>query len=186
MLLQLQPLREHLRTMPSLIESRQTPQSMATHSDIQSYLSDADLESLLSLDWDVPEHQETQSYPAAPPEVPCSSGTAATLADPAVVIYNNSRLCNTKEVGKLAIALARDAYFGDEVLRQSTTYSWKGNSRVLDSAKLSSLLSIIHANPAFSKMSKEEFSRIVKLKILSSLQHHCKYLRGLKKSDFIA
>lgn len=176
-------------TLPSLIESRQPPQPMATSSDVQSYLSDADLESLLSLDWEVPEqsqYQETQSHPAPPPDaiaVPCSSGTAVTiqsLADPAVVIYNNSRLCNTKEVGKLAIALAREAYFGDEVLRQSTIHG-KGNSKALDSAKLSSLLSVIHANSAFSKMSKEEFSRVVKPKILSSLQHHCKYLRGLKK-----
>lgn len=180
---------------PFLIESRQSSQPMATSSDVQSYLSDADLESLLSLDWDVPEqsqlrenkYQEAQFHPAAVPSdtntVPCSSGTATTgqcLADPAVVIYNNSRLCNTKEVGKLAIALARDAYFGDELLSQSTLHG-KGNSRALDSSKLSSLLSLIHANPAFSKMSKEEFSQIVKPKIMSSLQHHCKYLRGLKK-----
>ena len=175
-------------TLPSLIESRQPPQPMAACSDVQSYLSDADLESLFSLDWEVPDqsqYQETQSYPVAPPDtsaVPCSSGTAVTiqsLADPAVVIYNNSRLCNTKEVGKLAIALARDAYFGDELLRHSTIQG-KGKYKALDSAKLSSLLSVIHANSAFSKMSKEEFSRMVKLKILSSLQHHCKYLRGKK------
>ena len=92
---------------------------------------------MFSLDWEVPEQSQKkkiQSYPAAPPDtsaVPCSSGTAVTiqsLADLAVVIYNNSRLCNTKEVGKIAIALAHDAYFRDEVLRQSTIHG-KGNSK---------------------------------------------------------
>lgn len=180
-------------TLPSLVESKYPSQPMATSSDLQSYLSDADLESLLSLDWETPEqnqprenkYQEAQSCPLPPDMggIPCSSGSvtdAQGLADPSVVIYNNSRLCNVKEVGKLAIALARDAYFGDEVLSQSTIHG-KGNSRVLDNSKLSSLLSVIHANSAFSKMSKEEFSNIVKPKVFSSLQHHCKYLQWLKK-----
>ena len=78
--------------------------------------------------------------------------TIQSLADLAVVIYNNSRLCNTKEVGKIAIALAHDVYFGDEVLCQSTIHG-KGNSKALDNTKLSSLLlNVIHANLALFKM----------------------------------
>ena len=70
--------------LPSLVESKQPSQPMAIFSDVQSYLNDADLVSLLSLDWKVPEqnqqnqlrenkYQESLSYPL-PAEMDVLSG----------------------------------------------------------------------------------------------------------------
>ena len=77
---------------------------------------------------------------------------------------------------KLAVLLANESFFGANVLQQSTV-TGKGKSKALDSAKMSSLLSVIHASPAFCKMSKEEFSSKVKSKVIKAIAHHCKYLR---------
>ena len=76
-------------------------------------------------------------------------------------MYNNKWWCNDKDVGKLVVVLARDAFFGELTFSQCTI---KGrNSKrypklALDADKLSMLLSTIHADSAFSKLTKEEFS----------------------------
>lgn len=70
------------------------------------------------------------------------------------------------------------------MLSQSTIHG-KGNSRTLDISKLSSILSVICANWAFYKMSKEEFSNMVKPKVVSSLQRHCKYYVNAEKVTMV-
>ena len=102
------------------------------------------------------------------------------LIDPSVVIKNNPHLCNNEDVGRLAVTLARKAFFEETVLLQSTVTGKKGkntNKPALDNNKLSSLLSAIHADPAFGQMSKEVFSTTVKPKVMTAIAHHCKYLR---------
>jgi len=177
-----------LPSMPTLVtaqpdcDSRQQSNTL-DYSDVFS--SDIDLESLLSLDWELPPSQveETKSQPEEA-VVTHSKTQDQGLANPAVVMYNNRRWCNEKDVGKLAVVLARDAYFGEEVLSKCTPKgrNTKGTSKnALDANKLSMLLSTIHADPAFSKLTKEEFSKQVKPKIITAIGHRCKYLRGLQK-----
>jgi len=87
-------------------------------------------------------------------------------------MYNNKRRCNDKDVGKLAVVLACDAYFGELALSQCTIKgrNSKGSPKpALDANKLSMLLSTIHADSAFSKMTKEEFSKQIKPKIISAI-----------------
>jgi len=77
-------------------------------------------------------------------------------------MYINRRWCNEKDVGKLAVVLASDTYFGEEVSSKCTLIgrNTKGTSKnALDANKLSMLLSTIHADSAFSKLTKEEFSK---------------------------
>lgn len=165
-------------TTPLDCRSKQQTQTLS-YSEV---LSDADLESLLSLDWELPPPSQVEETRSQPEEAAAIHGKPLDqgLADPAVVMYKNRRWCNDKDVGKLAVVLARDAYFGEEALSQCTI---KGRSTkaALDGNKLSMLLGTIHADPAFSKLTKEEFSKQVKPKIISAIGHRCKYLRGLQK-----
>jgi len=178
-------------------------------SEISSYVSDMDLESLLALDWDAPSSSDRQVEIVGHPGVTQSNGRDAPsssnlhakfvdqpdasrsdsgeqkepqvqLIDPSIVIKKNSHLCNDEDVGRLAVTLAREAFFGESVLLQSTVTGKKDKKTkkpALDNTKLSSLLSAIHADPAFSQMSKEDFSSKIKPKIMTAIAHHCKYLR---------
>ena len=53
----------------------------------------------------------------------CDKDDALTLVefvDPKIVIQKNSHYCNVNDVGKIAAALARDSFFGVDILRKST------------------------------------------------------------------
>ena len=104
------------------------------------------------------------------------------LIDPSIVIQNNQNLCTEDDVGKLAVLLARESFFGENILLQSTIKGKgkKGNS-ALEGSKLSSLVSTIHGTAVFQGMSREDFSNNIKPKIVKAIQHHCKYLRTKKQ-----
>jgi len=180
-------------------------------SEISSYVSDIDLDSLLALDWDAPSSSNRQveinqivnpisfsqsknmDGPSTNYHIGDQSNVFKTpkeqsekkvkLIDPSIVIKNNPHLYNEDNVGRLAVTLAREAFFGETVSTESTVTGKKdksSNKPALDHSKLSSLLSAIHANPAFSQMSKETFSTLIKPKIMTAIRHHCKYLRQKK------
>ena len=165
-------------------------QPQSTASDVESFnISDTDLESLLSFDWECPKvcgketnpMQTPTDYNAAKGESACEDSAAKQVfVDLKIIIQNNSRYCNENDVGKVAAALARDSFFGVDVLRKSTLSGGHGQ-QALDKAKISSLLSVIHNDSAFCKLSKEEFSKAIKPKVIGAIRHQCKYWRAKQK-----
>ena len=61
-------------------------------------------------------------------------------------------------MGKLACMLARQSYFGDDVLKVSTVHGKSAQYHALNPQKLSALLAMIHELPQFREKSKQEFS----------------------------
>lgn len=175
-------------TSPFLQPMPRTTQLQSVVSDIESFnISDTDLESLLSFDWDCPQEtgKEADHMQPPPDEATANESTCednVSLVDPKLIIKNNSHFCNVNDVGKLANILARDSYFGINILCKSTL-GGKGGQQALDSAKISSLLSVIHNDAAFSELSKEEFSKLIKPKVLGAIRHQCKYWRAKKKQQ---
>jgi len=45
------------------------------------------------------------------------------LIDPSIVIKKNSHLCNNEDVGRLAVTLAMEAFFGESVTAKYS--NWK-------------------------------------------------------------
>ena len=180
--------------------------------DVSSYLSDADLESILTFDWE-PLNDRVEQVESAHRDKPNRNNPQGVkgpnkndshgvkgpikqgesprdlvndqppqLIDPSIVIQNNQNLCTEDDVGKLAVLLARESFFGENILLQSTIKGKgkKGNS-ALEGSKLSSLVSTIHGTAVFQGMSREDFSNNIKPKIVKAIQHHCKYLRTKKQ-----
>ena len=82
---------------------------------------------------------------------------------------------NTKDIGKLAIALAKYTYFGSSVMAQSTV-TGRGGTTPLDPIKLQHLQSNIRA--IFPLMDDAEFNKIWD-KCKYSIAGCCKTLRSL-------
>ena len=76
-------------------------------------------------------------------------------------------------IGKIAVALARYSFFGDDVL-QVSTLKGKGSKRALDAHKLEALHSFLHSVQPFSNLRKNEFNLLVKGKIDGALKDHLK------------
>ena len=75
--------------------------------------------------------------------------------DEVITLYKDYR--NTKDIGKLAIALAKYTYFGWSVMAQSTVTD-RGGTTPLDPVKLQHIRSNIRA--IFSLMDDAEFNQI--------------------------
>ena len=93
-----------------------------------------------------------------------------------VVVRKYADLANVADMGKLACMLARQSYFGDDVLKLSTVH---GKSAALNPQKFSALLATIHELPDFREKSKQEFSLLYIPKITSSLSRLCENLHKM-------
>ena len=89
---------------------------------------------------------------------PEDSGHSSALKDPQVVVRKYADLANVADMGKLACTLARQSYFGDDVLKLSTVHGKSAQYRALNPQKFSTLLATIHELPDFREKSKQEFS----------------------------
>ena len=91
------------------------------------------------------------------------------------VMEENKSLWTLSGVGKLAIRLARQSFFGDSVLMSSTV---TGKDRpALDPAKMASLYDIIQKN-VFKSTSVHEFEKNIIPRINSAVAGICKRLRS--------
>jgi len=81
---------------------------------------------------------------------------------------------NTKDIGKLAIALAKYTYFGPQVMSQCTV-TGRGSTNPLDPSKLQRLRENIRS--VFPMMDDEEFKAIWD-KCKESIAGACKSLRA--------
>jgi len=102
--------------------------------------------------------------------------SSSALIDPNIIIQQNRTLCEMSRVGRLALLLARWSYFGDDILAVSTLKG-KGHYSALDQEKLRGIVSFIHAQEPFRRMSVEDFHRRVQPKILRAIGDHCKNKR---------
>ena len=109
-----------------------------------------------------------------PPEA--TSSAVHVLEGPAQVM-DPTVTYTEKDLGKLAHGLACRAFFGDDVLVQSSLHGNKkrGLSQ-LHPVKMSSLLSTVHHHPSFMNLTKKEFTKLVNDKIIPSISHYCKEL----------
>ena len=98
------------------------------------------------------------------------------LKSPDAVMEENKSLWKPATVGKLAIRLARRAYFGDSVLMASTV---TGNGKpALDDKKLNLLYGNIHNN-VFKSTSADYFNKhIVPIINYRAIAGTCKRLRS--------
>ena len=101
------------------------------------------------------------------------SPTKYKSSDEVITLYKDYK--NTKDIGKLAIALAKYTYFGSSVMAQSTV-TGRGGTTPLDPVKLQHLRSNIHA--IFPLMDDAEFNKIWD-KCKYSIAGCCKTLRSL-------
>ena len=91
------------------------------------------------------------------------------------VMEENKSLWTLSSVGKLAIRLARQSFFGDSVLMSSTV---TGKDRpALDPVKMASLYDIIQKN-VFKSTSVHEFEKNIIPRINSAVAGICKRLRS--------
>lgn len=89
-----------------------------------------------------------------------------------------NRKYEQRDIGKLGRLLAREAFFGDDVLRQSTVCGDKKRGLLkLDPVKMSLLLGTLHRHPSFCTLLQEEFNDLVQNKVVPSISHICKELR---------
>ena len=107
------------------------------------------------------------------------SGNSAALKDPQGVVRKYPELANVADMGKLACMLARQSYFGDDVLKISTVHGKSPQYRALNPQKLSALLATIHELPEFRDKSKQEFTLLYMPKITTSLSRLCVNLRKM-------
>ena len=110
---------------------------------------------------------------------PEDSGHSTSLKDPQVVVRKYADLANVADMGKLACMLARQSYFGDDVLKVSTVHGKSAQYHALNPQKLSALLATIHGLLQFREKSKQEFSLLYTPKINSSLSRLCMNLRKI-------
>ena len=120
------------------------------------------------------------SHHAGLPPPEATSSAVHVLEDPAQVMDPTITYAE-KDLGKLARGLACQAFFGDDVLVQSSLHGNKkrGLSQ-LDPVKMSSLLSTVHHHPSLN-LTKKEFTKLVNDKIIPSISHYCKELRSNAK-----
>lgn len=100
-----------------------------------------------------------------------------SLKHPSDVLLAN-REYEQKDIGKLGRLLARESFYGDDVLRQSTVCGDKKRGLLkLDEVKMSQLLGTLHRHPSFCALSQEKFNALVHKKVVPSISHFCKELR---------
>ena len=108
---------------------------------------------------------------------------SSSLVDLCEVI-NHCIPYTTKDVGRLGRALAVHSFFGESVLRESTS---RGDSlrglQPLDPEKLHTLCSTIQHHPSFSTLTMTDFQELVKKKIIPSISNYCKELRTRHSRD---
>ena len=101
------------------------------------------------------------------------SPTKHKSSDEVITLYKDYK--NTKDIGKLAIALARYTYFGLSIMAQTeSTVTGRGGTTPLDPVKLQHLRSNIHA--IFPLMDDAEFDKSWD-KCKLSIAGYCKTLR---------
>ena len=123
--------------------------------------------------------QPEQSIPSAswkqPEKEHFSSSETTGLRSPDAVMEANKSLWKPATVGKLAIRLARQAYFGDSILMASTV---TGNGKpALDDKKLNLLYGDIHNN-VFKSTSADYFNKHIVPIINRAIAGTCKRLRS--------
>ena len=105
------------------------------------------------------------------------SGHSTALKDPAVVVKKYADLANVADMGKLACMLARQSFFGDDILKVSTLHGKSAQFQALNRQKLSALFATIHELLEFREKTKQEFSLLYMPKMNSSLSRLCTNLR---------
>ena len=89
---------------------------------------------------------------------PEDTGDSSTLKDPQTVLKKYPEYANIADMGKLACVLARQCFFGDDVLKNSTVHGKSPRFQALNPQKLSALMATIHELPEFRDKSRQEFS----------------------------
>ena len=110
---------------------------------------------------------------------PEDGGHSSSLKDAQLVVKKYATFANVADMGKLACMLARQSFFGDDVLKISTMHGKSAQYQALDRQKLSALLATIHELPEFCEKSKQEFSLLYMPKINSSLSRLCTNLQKM-------
>ena len=105
------------------------------------------------------------------------SGHSTALKDPAVVVKRYANLANVADMGKLACMLARQSFFGDDVLKVSTLHGKSAQFQAMNRQKMLALFATIHELPEFREKTKQEFSLLYMPKMNSSLSRLCTNLR---------
>ena len=75
----------------------------------------------------------SNKQPTANSQLPDSNNNAITsatvqpthLKDPHVVLQNNPKLCTKGNIRRLAVKLARESFFGEEVMEKCTVHGHK-------------------------------------------------------------
>ena len=102
---------------------------------------------------------------------------SATLKDPQTVLKKYPDYANIADMGKLACVLARQCFFGDDVLKNSTVHGKSPRYQSLNPQKLLALMATIHELPEFRDKSRQEFSLLCTPRIHRALSRLCMNLR---------
>ena len=163
--------------------------------DLQSIVSVDDIDSLLSMNWNLPDIDlapKSLSEPGYPTSHRAHGGTSdqscrnpmpgmlplrstsTSLMDPNLVLRALEPLkVGYDNVGRVGVALARFSFFGDDVL-QVSTLKGKGSKPALNAHKLEALYSFMHNREPFCHFSRKEFDSLIKGKIEGALKDHLK------------
>ena len=121
-------------------------------------------------------HSITQTPVSTPP---FSDG----LLDPDEVIANYPKLRTLSNIGRLAVRLASESYFGKEMLKRSTVYGLKGNAS-LPSNKVKALkMKLCNLYPQYVD-TPAEFEPVW-TKCVNAINHHASGLRKKNKDGVI-
>ncbi len=115
---------------------------------------------------------------STPPPLPRAVNVFTNISptkymSPDQVISTYAKYRNAKDVGRLAVALAKHTYFGRNVLSQSTI-TGRGGRSALDAAKLNQLKGNIRS--IFPQLPENEFDKVWE-KCKESIANGCKRLR---------
>ena len=165
--------------------------SFAPQIDVESLnFTDEDLQSLMSIDFEVKAHSDPgtqiggKGNPISGKQSKRSTHVSRStiheqvnsdsLLDPTEVIKRLSMNVNFDTVGRLGVSLARQAYFGDDVLRVSTLKGKSKQHAALNPHKLEAMLTFIHRLDQFKHLPPEEFDVKIRAKVEQALKDHLK------------
>ena len=96
---------------------------------------------------------------------------------PGEVLKTYQRYCNQKDIGKVAIALAKLTYFGRQEMSECTITGHNRSTQQFSSSKLASLKQDIRS--VFPSITDDEvFDKTVWKKCTESIAGACKHLRS--------
>ena len=109
-----------------------------------------------------------------------SSQSIQVLLDPDEVIEKYPKLRNISHIGRLAVRLAAESYFGKEVLRKSTVHGLQGHQPLPEDQIRALKKKIISIHPKYIDM-PVEFEPLW-AKCVNAINHHAS---GLRKREQI-